>query len=92
MTLTATLTNRNGIKYLIIGEVDQKLVSVATVTDTMIFAIEINDFIQRWERWEKGEYIQIAFGLLSGEEREFLQTGYTPEKWAKVFRNLDEDR
>ena len=35
--------------------------------------------------WMNGAYIQDAFSQLKAEEREFFQTGITPEKWAEIF-------
>jgi hypothetical protein len=36
-----------------------------------------------WE--ESGRPIQIALSFLSAEDREFLQTGITPEEWDHAF-------
>lgn len=35
--------------------------------------------------WQKGEYIQRAFPTLNAEQREFVMSGITPEKWAEIF-------
>jgi hypothetical protein len=36
-----------------------------------------------WE--ESGRPIQIVLSFLSAEDREFLQTGITPEEWDRAF-------
>ena len=35
--------------------------------------------------------IQNIFPHLTDEEREFIQTGYTPEDWAAIFPPEEED-
>ena len=35
--------------------------------------------------------IQDAMPALTAEEREFVQSGYTPEDWAKIFGGEDEE-
>lgn len=37
------------------------------------------------KRFETGEYIQHIVPHLSGDDREFLLSGYTPEDWATMF-------
>ena len=41
--------------------------------------------------WETGTLIQDAFPALSGDEREFLMTGSTPEEWQDIFGSEDDD-
>lgn len=35
--------------------------------------------------WRSGNLIQNAFPTLSSEEREFLMTGTSPQKWEEMF-------
>jgi len=43
--------------------------------------------------WKCGELIQVAMPDVTPEEREFIQTGYTPSDWKKMFpvEEPDED-
>ena len=36
-------------------------------------------------RWQGGELIQDVFPHLNAEEREFIQTGITPQEWSDTF-------
>ena len=36
-------------------------------------------------RWQGGELIQDEFPHLNAEEREFIQTGITPQEWSDTF-------
>ena len=42
-------------------------------------------------RWQAGEFIQDAMPGLTPAEREFLMTGITPEEWAEMFPEDDEE-
>lgn len=42
-------------------------------------------------RWKEGELIQVAMPHLSASQREFIQTGITPEEWDKFFPDEDEE-
>lgn len=47
---------------------------------------------QAWYNWQQaGMHIQAAFSMLSAPEREFILTGITPEKWAKIFPVGEDD-
>jgi len=37
------------------------------------------------EAWQNGAYIQDAMPTLNAEQREFVKTGITPQKWAELF-------
>jgi len=48
---------------------------------------------EQLDRYSRREgYIQDIFPHLSADEREFLQTGYTPEDWDKIFQSEKEDQ
>lgn len=40
---------------------------------------------EQLQRWQNGEYIQVAMPNVSPDHREFLMTGVTPEEWNAVF-------
>lgn len=45
-----------------------------------------------WYKWTMlGNLIQVAFPELDASEREFLMSGITPEEWARLFPNSDDD-
>jgi hypothetical protein len=43
------------------------------------------EYETRFTRWQNGELIQVAFGNLSADEREFIKTGITPQEWEDTF-------
>ena len=44
------------------------------------------------EAYEAGAYAQVAFPMLSAEEREFIISGTSPEGWRQTFGPLEEER
>ncbi len=46
-------------------------------------------FLHKYLLWQSGDLIQHAFPELSAEEREFLMTGITPERWNELFPKED---
>jgi hypothetical protein len=56
--------------------------------NAMTLPITMTSFV----RWRQGRaLIQEEFGQLSPEQREFLMTGCTPEEWADVFADSEEE-
>ena len=54
---------------------------------TMIFPhTDIQLFEQGVEAYNEGALIQHAFWFLNTDEREFIQSGTTPEEWAEMMR------
>ena len=51
----------------------------------MILPISEATFREAHARWTNGEMIQAAFPQLDADQREFLMTGITPEKWEAMF-------
>lgn len=41
-------------------------------------------------RWDRGELIQDVFPHLTPDEREFIQTGITPEDWNEMVGETEE--
>lgn len=56
-----------------------------TGTTTMNLPLAHKEFLEQWQRWQQGKLIQYAFPTLTAEQREFLMTGLTPEKWKELF-------
>lgn len=49
--------------------------------------------VEQLHAWRmEGVLIQDAMPALTAEEREFVQSGYTPEDWAKIFGEDDEEQ
>lgn len=58
---------------------------------SMALPIGAVEFEQCHEDWTYGgKLIQNAFPMLSAEQREFVKTGITPEKWNEIFGDNDE--
>lgn len=66
-----------------------------TVERKCPFSGQMNEMklpITQWEYcvgmdlWrERGMYIQDAFPMLNADQREFIKTGITPQKWTELF-------
>lgn len=50
----------------------------------MDISLNIEQFEACYERYKAGRLVQEAFPI-SAEEREFILTGITPEKWREMF-------
>lgn len=60
--------------------------SVATYTmKTEYSAIDIAKFLEAREMGTESRLIQNVFPRMSDEDREFIMTGITPERWLKIF-------
>jgi hypothetical protein len=52
----------------------------------MIVNHHISKLSQSWYDWMmKADFIQVAFPYLTPDEREFIQSGTTPEEWNLLF-------
>ena len=65
------------------------------VTRTSLFTRKRNSMTlkttpQQFMDWQRGKLIQDAFPELTADEREFLQSGATPEEWDNVFGKEEE--
>lgn len=47
--------------------------------------LEIDVTARQIASWEKGELIQDAMPNLTPAEREFINTGVTPDEWDEIF-------
>ena len=52
---------------------------------------EIDVTEEQLEVWKSGVLIQHALPHLSADDREFLMTGYTPEDWATLCGDEDDE-
>ena len=50
-----------------------------------INSMELDVTQAQLNRWQGGELIQDVFPHLNAEEREFIQTGITPQEWSDTF-------
>lgn len=53
--------------------------------------VSLQEMAQGLEKYEAGAPIQVAFPRLTDDEREFLMTGITPDEWAAIFAEPEED-
>lgn len=44
-----------------------------------------------YERWQAGEFVQVAFPTMSADLREVLISGTHPQCWDKMLSDWDED-
>lgn len=60
---------------------------------TMIFPnVTIEQMSEAYHEYHHGgKFIQEAYNFLNTEQREFLMTGLTPEKWDELFPEEDDD-
>jgi hypothetical protein len=56
----------------------------------MVLPLSLGQLQQGIDAWDRGEYVQIAFPTLNGDQREFLMSGMLPEQFAKAFPEEDE--
>lgn len=43
------------------------------------------EFEAGYDAWKNGAFIQDAMPTLSADQREFVKTGITPQKWAEIY-------
>lgn len=51
----------------------------------MAIPMSTAEFEDAHEAWQCGKMIQDAFPMLSAEQREFIMTGISPQKWNEMF-------
>jgi hypothetical protein len=52
----------------------------------------IETLSQAWYNWQmKGQLIQVAFPMLSNEQREFFLTGITTAEWDEIFKDEEDE-
>lgn len=92
MTHIVTRINGMGLLYRIISN-DEDTTTITNDKNTITVAFPMQDIMQWWYNWQmKGEPIQVAFEKFTPDEREFLLTGITAEKWKEIFMvKQDED-
>jgi hypothetical protein len=66
--------------------------SLFTDTDnSLVLPLSAEAFHTGVALWNEGTLVQIAFPTLSPGQREFLQTGATPEEWENTFGDDDKE-
>jgi len=63
-----------------------KMSNITHITHTR----EIPVTPEQLRSWEEGVAIQRAMPNLSGEDREFIMSGITPEEWTEHFGDEEE--
>ena len=53
-------------------------------------SLEIDVTPEQIENWKSGMLIQNAMPHLSADDREFIQTGLTPEEWEEIYGEDDD--
>jgi len=88
--LVVTKVNNIGLKFKLTEESRYETL-VTLGNKAMLMKISIEVFLAAWYRWQiKGDFIQVAFHMLSDNEREFLMTGLTEEQWDEIFRSEEQ--
>jgi hypothetical protein len=60
-------------------------------TNYMDIPLSVGEYLRSYYKWkEEGVPIQNAFPTLNAEQREFLKTGITPERWKIIFGSEEE--
>ena len=54
-------------------------------THTIEIPLDPVVFAECLVEWEAGAMIQDAFSMLSADDREYIKTGITPQKWKSTF-------
>lgn len=58
--------------------------------NTMELPMTNREFDRALAKWDNGALIQHAFPMLTADQREFVKSGITPEKWAELFGDEEE--
>ena len=58
---------------------------------TLTLPMSESEFITRYTRYRRGDYIQDAFDNLEADLREFISTGITPKEWRDTFTWMEEE-
>ena len=53
--------------------------------NSMDIPLSESNYMEAYQKWQNGAYIQNAFPMLNVDQREFLMTGTTPEEWNQMF-------
>lgn len=67
-----------------------KITRQSTLTN-VTHTLDIDVTQEQIDKWQSGSYIQDAMPHLSGDDREFLISGITPDEWNKAFPEEEED-
>ena len=90
-TYGVTRINAIGLVFLITAAEDNKT-TVQHEDNIVTMDLTFDEVMQCWYNWQmKMQPIQTAFEKLPPEQREFLLTGITPQKWNEIFAPFKEE-
>lgn len=64
---------------------NETLIVIPALGKRMVVKCKYVDYIKGYQRYKEGRLIQDAFPTLQPDEREFLQSGITPDEWKELF-------
>lgn len=83
-----TRYNSMGLKYVIFEENGKTRIVQGKNNITVEQSLETISGC--WYMWTmRGKPVQEAFSCLNADEREFIMTGITPEKWNEIFKETE---
>lgn len=60
-------------------------------TNYMDIPLNVGEYLGSYYKWKEEDVpIQNAFPTLNAEQREFIMTGITPERWKIIFGSEEE--
>jgi hypothetical protein len=77
--------NRMNHKYTLQQINDSTIIKRDGTEDSILVHEHVETISQSWYHWLSGVNIQQAFPYLNADEREFLLTGITAERWNSMF-------
>jgi hypothetical protein len=85
-------TNKLGHNYRLVQDgPDVTTIVNETLGKHIVVNHHKGEIDRAWYAWrEERKFIQDAFPFLNADEREFIQSGTTPEEWDAMFPKKDE--
>lgn len=91
MSYTFTRYNAIGLMYTITA-INSNVTVIRQKDKHIEVAVSYEIINQAWYDWQmKHQLIQHAFSMLDANEREFIQTGLTPEEFEEACRPFDDE-
>lgn len=86
-TVKFTRVSPRGLKFTLYKE-SYKETIIQLGDNAILVKQPIDAILRAWYRWQiQGMLIQDAFTMLDDDEREFILSGITAEKWRELFGN-----
>jgi len=90
VSLSKVRYNAVGLRFVLSSTHEDTKTHISCGKSAIVVNRRVHELSQMWYNWQqKGMLIQNAFDL-SPAEREFLQTGITPEEWDSTFKGPEE--